>query len=64
MANIPTQSIGVCARCQQEDWRPFALAQPILAVSCRGCGAVEWLGVLGDEWAETVTWLTDGRSAA
>lgn len=62
MSNIPqqspTQSIGACSRCQQESWMPFALAQPIFAVSCRHCGAVEWLGVTMEEWGS----VTDGLS--
>jgi ribosomal protein L40E len=55
---------GDCRKCQRSDWRPFGLAQPILAVACRSCGAIEWIGFLPAEWAEYVTPLTETGSSA
>lgn len=54
-----------CRRCGASDWFPFAVAQPILALSCRGCRQIEWLGFLPEEWEEYVTPLTHpGAEAA
>ncbi len=51
-----------CTRCHTSDWRPFALCQPILALACQQCGAVDWIGFLPEEWAEYVEPLSGKRT--